>query len=64
MRRASHSPDKAELASRDSIVSGKGGEASPPTGGLPEFLDTPLLELDPGEATASDILRQMRDDTR
>jgi len=40
------------------------GEASPPTGGLPEFLATPLLELDPGEATASDILRQMRDDTR
>lgn len=40
------------------------GEASPPTGGLPEFLATPLLELDPGEATASDILRQMRDETR
>lgn len=40
------------------------GEASPPTGGLPEFLATPLLEVVPGEATASEALRQMREDPR
>jgi prevent-host-death family protein len=40
------------------------GVASPPTGGLPEFLAAPLLEVVPGEATASEALRQMREDPR